>query len=38
VLKPTLLGSLANIEALVNRARELRLKVIISSCFESGSG
>lgn len=38
VLKPTLLGSLANIEALVNRARELRLKVIISSCFESSLG
>ncbi|MGL4250652.1 MAG: o-succinylbenzoate synthase [Aeromonas sp.] len=38
VLKPTLLGSLANMEGLVNRARELRLKVIISSCFESDLG
>lgn len=35
VLKPTLLGSLANCETLIARARELRLKVIISSCFES---
>jgi O-succinylbenzoate synthase len=33
-----LLGSLANSEALVARARELRLKVIVSSCFESGVG
>ena len=38
VLKPTLLGSLANCEALIVRARELRLKVIISSCFESDLG
>lgn len=38
VLKPMLLGSLANSEALVARARELRLKVIVSSCFESGVG
>ncbi|MEG0009610.1 MAG: o-succinylbenzoate synthase [Aeromonas sp.] len=38
VLKPTLLGSLANSEALVARARELKLKVIVSSCFESGVG
>lgn len=38
VLKPTLLGSLANCEALIARARELRLKVIISSCFESDLG
>lgn len=38
VLKPTLLGALANSEALVARARELRLKVIVSSCFESGVG
>ncbi len=38
VLKPTLLGSLAHCEALVARARELRLKVIVSSCFESGLG
>ncbi|HGY5237899.1 o-succinylbenzoate synthase [Aeromonas salmonicida] len=38
VLKPMLLGSLANSEALVTRARELRLKVIVSSCFESGVG
>ena len=38
VLKPTLLGSLANCEALIARARELRLKVIISSCYESQLG
>jgi molybdopterin/thiamine biosynthesis adenylyltransferase len=38
VLKPTLLGALANSEALVARARELKLKVIVSSCFESGLG
>ncbi|MCS3461358.1 o-succinylbenzoate synthase [Aeromonas sp. BIGb0445] len=38
VLKPMLLGALANSEALVARARELRLKVIVSSCFESGVG
>ncbi|MFQ2367892.1 o-succinylbenzoate synthase [Aeromonas enteropelogenes] len=38
VLKPMLLGSLERSEALINRARELRLKVIISSCFESGLG
>lgn len=38
VLKPTLLGSLAHCEALVARAHELRLKVIVSSCFESGVG
>ncbi|MNM48806.1 o-succinylbenzoate synthase [compost metagenome] len=38
MLKPTLLGSLANSEALVARARELKLKVIVSSCFESGIG
>ncbi|MFM4650648.1 o-succinylbenzoate synthase [Aeromonas bivalvium] len=38
VLKPTLLGSLAHCEALVARARALRLKVIVSSCFESGVG
>lgn len=38
MLKPTLLGSLAHCEALVTRARELRLKVIVSSCFESGVG
>ncbi|MFB2865258.1 o-succinylbenzoate synthase [Aeromonas sp. MdU4] len=38
VLKPTLLGSLANCEALIAQAHELRLKVIISSCFESDLG
>ncbi|MGL5948637.1 MAG: o-succinylbenzoate synthase [Aeromonas sp.] len=38
VLKPTLLGALVNSEALVARARELKLKVVISSCFESGLG
>ncbi|MBZ6064614.1 o-succinylbenzoate synthase [Aeromonas schubertii] len=38
VLKPTLLGSLCRCEALVSRASELRLKVIVSSCFESGLG
>ncbi|QFI56016.1 o-succinylbenzoate synthase [Aeromonas simiae] len=38
VLKPTLLGSLCHCEALVAKARELHLKVIVSSCFESGLG
>ena len=38
VLKPTLLGSLTNCEALVAQAHKLRLKVIVSSCFESGLG
>jgi hypothetical protein len=36
VLKPTLLGAWQH-EALVARARELKLKVIVSSCFESVS-
>ncbi|MGL5037090.1 MAG: o-succinylbenzoate synthase, partial [Aeromonas sp.] len=38
VLKPTLLGSLAKCEALIARAKELRLKVVVSSSFESGLG
>ena len=37
-LKPTLLGALANSEALVARARGLKLKFTVSSGFESGAG
>jgi O-succinylbenzoate synthase len=38
ILKPTLLGSLQRCEALVTRARELQLQVIVSSSFESALG
>ncbi|MBZ5488444.1 o-succinylbenzoate synthase [Halomonas aquamarina] len=38
VIKPTLVGSLAACEALVERARALNLRVVISSSFESDLG
>ncbi|MDQ7732617.1 o-succinylbenzoate synthase [Halomonas sp. SpR1] len=38
VIKPTLIGSLSACEALVKRARECNLRVVISSSFESDLG
>lgn len=38
IIKPTLIGSLARCQAMVEKARELGLKVILSSCFESQLG
>ncbi|MEL7979314.1 o-succinylbenzoate synthase [Vreelandella titanicae] len=38
VIKPTLIGSLSDCEALVQRARAGNLRVVVSSSFESGLG
>ncbi|MGO3347036.1 MAG: o-succinylbenzoate synthase, partial [Halomonadaceae bacterium] len=38
VIKPTLIGSLSDCEALVQRARTGNLRVVVSSSFESDLG
>lgn len=38
VLKPTLTGSFANCQLIVQRTRELGMKPVISACYESGLG